>query len=498
MTRSRTAALAACLALALTTAACGKGDADEKFRLWSNNEAGWQEMGSFVADRANSLKDRARALEVLIDEGGQPSQAIRVASKAPDKVELLLELQPALQKMLENPNPKKQGHAKRVLLDMLSVLPDDKKEPTRKMVAKWAFGDLSHDDQPTRVKEKLEQRIRPEEIEALGAEGVQGASIMLGKGIARDGVLEFLKTQKTPEAKAALIEGLRRYHTSKKNVKVSETDLAAIQGTDSVEGFLYFLELYERLLPSEHPDDKAAANLAIQAAIQWTEKPEAKEMIKASWAKVDPVMGRLIAGKNCDDRWWAAQMYVTYRGVEGVKEAFAKLPDDAEYGQSGCAQNDVKLMITDLCNKDIKLLGAEAVRPVLEQSLKSGRMIERILAIRCLTGLGDPVSVGLLKAVDKKDPVSMRVVDPVIVPPFGQNLAVYDLAAIGAEIAEYHQVIDKQAAEGKIDAATAKWRKHYASYSFDRHTTELAAFAEEMAADKVAKDKAKAPGAAAP
>ena len=472
--------------LAAGAAGCQKGDPDENFRLWSNNEAGWEEMANYVADRGNDAKLRTRALEVLIDDGGQPSQAIRVASKAPDKVELLLALQPALQKMLENPNIKKQGHAKRVLFDMLGVLPEDKKTSTRKLIAKWAFGDLSVDDSAARITEKLGQRLRPEEIEALGDEGVAGAEIMLGKAVARDGVVAYLQALKTPAAKAALINGMRRYHKIK-NVKVTEGDLAAIQSTDSVDGLSYFLELYERLLPSQHPDDKAAASLAISAAIQWTEKAESKPQIKAAFdAKLKPIFERLLTGQNADDRWWASQMLVDYDLVPGLKEALAKLPDDGNYGQANFAQNDVKMMITDLCQKDVKALGNDAVRPVLEAALKSTRLIERIVAVRCLTALGDDPSLALLRNYDKKD---NHIVDPIIVPQTRRDVTVSELAASGVEIVEYQRATDKLAAEGKVDAETAKWRKHYAGYSFERRGKALVSFAEERAAEKIAKAK---------
>ena len=487
--RLSTVLAARCALAALLTAGvvgCNKGDPDENFRLWSNNEAGWEEMAAYVADRGNDTKQRTRALEVLIDDGGQPSQVTRVASKAPDKIELLLGLQPALQKMLENPNLKKQGHAKRVLFDMLGVLPEDKKASTRKMIAKWAFGDLSADDSAARITEKLGQRLRPEEIEALGDEGVTGAEIMLGKAVARDGVVAYLQALKTPAAKAALINGMRRYHKIK-NVKVTEGDLAAIQSADSVDGLAYFLELYERLLPSTHPDDKAAASLAISAAIQWTDKAESKPQIKAGFdAKLKPIFERLLVGQNADDRWWSAQMLVNYDGVAGLKAALAKLPDDGNYGQASFAQNDVKMMITDLCSKDVKGLGADVVRPVLEASLKTARLIEHIVAIRCLTALGDDAALVLLRGYDKKD---NHIVDPIIVPQTRADVTVSELASAGVEIVEYQRATDKLAAEGKVDAETAKWRKHYAGYSFERRGKTLIGFAEERAADKVAKAK---------
>ncbi|MFZ4579194.1 MAG: hypothetical protein ACOYOB_12425 [Myxococcota bacterium] len=488
-------ALAATMALAATLG-CGKGDPDENFRLWSNNEAGWDEMATFVGDSANELRLRVRAVEVLVDEGGQPSQALRVTNKAKDQVEVLLGLQPALKKMLENPNVKKQGHAKRVLFDMLSVLPDAKKPAIRKVIADWAFADMSIDDPAARITDKLGQKLRPEELEQLGEEGIPGAEIMLSKAIARDGVVGMLVALKTPASKKALIDGMRRYHKLKKDIKVTEGDLAAIQGTDSLDGFLYFLELYETRGASAHPDDQAAAKLAIAAAIQWTEGASAKTQIKEAWGgdKLKPAITKLLVGKNCDDRWWAAQMFLAYSGLDGLKEVLAKLPDDRNYGLEELANSDVKLMMTDLCAMDIKPLGIEKVRPLFEASLASPRVIERVLALRCLTTLGDDASLALLKNYRKDD---KALVDPIIVPPVGSNMGVSDLAAVFAEVVEYLRAQDTLLAEGKIDADTAKWRKNYASYSFDRRGKVLAAYAEERAAEKIAHDKEKAAKGAA-
>jgi hypothetical protein len=486
---ARSCLTAVCVSSTLALASCGKGDPDENFRLWSNNEAGWEEMQAFVADTGNDAKLRARALEILTDEGGHPGEAVRIAQKAPDKVEVMMALQPALQKMLENPNTKKQGYGKRVLFDMMNVLPADKKAATQEMLAKWAFGDLKPDDSPARIKEKLEQRIRAEEIDGLGNAGVRGAEIMLSKGISRDQIMQYLLGVNTPESHAALINGLRRYHAIK-NVRVSEGDLAAIQKADCIEGFLYWIELYQKLAASQHPDDKAAASQSIVVAIQWSEKEPNKAKIKAAWAaQVKPVMDKLLTGANCDDRWWAAQMLLQYSGVDGLTEVLKQLPIDTNYGQQEFANSDVKMQITDLCKNEIKGLGADVVRPVLLKSLKSEtRLIEQIVAIRCLAALGDDASLAALRAVDKKE---NKIVDPWIVPQDEKDVTIHMLAQASADVVEFVRAVDKQAAEGTIDQATAKARTFYATYSFERQGKKLAAYAESRAAEKVAKDKAK-------
>ncbi len=486
------------LGLGTSVVAC-KGDPEENFRLWSNNEAGWDAMGKYVADRGNDVKLRARALEVLIDEGGQPSQAMRLAEHAPDKVELLLALQPALEKLLVNPNEKKQDHGKRVLMDMIGVLPDDKKAVIRKLIAKWAFEGLTPDMPTEKVVDKLGKRLRPEEIEVLGDEGVYGAEIMLSKGIARDGVIGVLLGMKTPAANHALIAGMRRYHKIK-NVKIADTELGAVQKTDSVEGFLYFVELYLRLQPSSHPDDKAASSMAIAAATQWADAPESAAKIKAGWAQVKPVMEGLVVSKNCDDRWWAGSLLTKYDGVDGVKAVLSKFPDDKNYGLEEFAQNDVKKMMTDWCTQDVKPLGVEKIRPLFEASLQNqGRLIERIIGLRCLVALGDDPSLGVLKAYAAKKGKERDQVptNAIIVPHTNDAVSVADLAQAGAEIIEFCRATDKLAAEGKIDAPTAKWRKFYAQYSFERRGKELEKNSIERAEEKVQRDKDKAQKAGA-
>lgn len=520
--RSLAAIAAAALLSSTLLFGCGKGDPEENFRLWSNNEAGWTEMANYVADQNNEMKLRLRALEVLIDEGGQPSQALRVAAKAADKKELLVALQPWLQKMLETEgNATKQAHAKQVLFDMIgdSGLPEDKKAAIRKGLAKWAFADLTPEDSTQRIKDKLETRMSPQEIQLLGEDGAYGAELMLSKGLARESVMQMLQASTSVASKQALINGLRRYHKLK-NVKVGEGDLAAIQKADCAEGFGYFIELYSRLSQNRpdgrppHQDDKAAASQAVMAAILWSEKPDNQAKIKAGWEKLKPTFDALLVTPNADDRWWAADVITTAMGLDGVREVLTKLPNDENYGKGEFAQNDVKKQITDFCTDKVKPLGGDKVRPLLETSLKSLRVFERIVALRCLVALGDAGALATLKAVDKKDPINGNklidkanpanakpdgsnpaltlAVDAMVVPAEMSGISVYDLARCGADVVEYSMGVDKLAAEGKIDAATAKARKTFAGFSFDRGAKTLGPWAEARAADKVAADKAKA------
>ena len=495
MSRAMAASLALVLILSVALSGCFKKDPEENFNLWSNNQAGWAAMGQFVADPANEQALRVRALEVLA-LNGHPSQVMNVVEKAADKDKLLVELRGRLEKTLKNPNEKLARYAKQVLFEMINKLPDAEKDATRKVIAQWAFGDLSHDDQAKMVAEKLGRRMRPEEIEALGAAGVKGAEIMLAKGIARMEVMTFLAGVKTEESRLALVSGLRRYHKAHKNVKVTNAELGALQGTKHIEGLLYFMELYEELSGSEHPDDQQASSLAIAAAMEWLESKDGKAMLKKNYKeRFKPVAERFLVRKNCDDRWWAAQVLVLNDGIEGLKKVLSTIPDDTNYGVQEFANNDFKMMLTDLCTKDIATLDKAKVREVMLASLESEkRVIQRIIAIRCLVADGGPEAEVALKKYTKKDNL---IIDPIVVPPVAEDLTVSELAAIGYDTIKYRAELAKLLDKGKITAEDVKWRRFYSDFSFDRKGKVLREYAAGRADEKVASDKAKAAEAGA-
>lgn len=493
-TRAKASALALLLIVTVALGGCFKKDPEENFNLWSNNQAGWVQMGKFVADKNNEQALRVRALEVLT-LNGHPSQVMSVVEKAEDKEKLLVELRDRLTKTLKNPNEKLARYAKQVLFEMIGGMPDAEKDKTRQVIADWAFGDLSHDDQAKMVAEKLGRRMRPDEIEALGAAGVKGGEIMLSKGIARMEVLTYMAGVKTDEARIALVSGLRRYHKSHKNVKVTTAELGALQGTKHIEALLYFMELYERLSDSGHPDDLQASSLAIAAAMEWLESPDGKAMLTKNYKeRFKPVADRFLVRKNCDDRWWAAQTKVTYEGIDGLKNVLATIPDDTNYGVQEFAHNDFKMMLTDLCIKDIAKLDKAAVLAALLASLESKRVIERIIAIRCLLADGGPEAAAALKKYGKKDNL---IIDPIVVPPVATDLTVSELAAVAYDTIKYRGELEKLLDKGTITADDVKWRRFYSDYSFDRAGKKLREYASERATEKVARDKAKAEQAAA-
>jgi hypothetical protein len=493
--------------LVLTAAGCG-GDPEDDFRLWSRNEEGFQTMATYVADQSHDTPLRVRALEVLV-ENKRATQVMRVVDKAPDKPALLAGLVPAMEKGLTHANPETQGQSKKALFEILPGLAADKQAAVRKALGKYAFGDLNPQDSAERVAEKLGQRVNVQEIAALGDDGLPGAELMLSKGIKRDEVMALLQESKTPAAAAALINGLRGYHGLKEGkVKVTEIELGAIQKTDSVEGFLYLIELYQKRIKSTHSDDQAAAKNAIAVAADWWEGGEgnkAKEAnrakVKAAWAQVKPAMEAFLQVNNCDDRWLAAQVLTVGEGVAGVQHVLEKIPNDENYSNGSFATTDVKLQITGWCNDDAKPLGADKLLPVYKKSLQSQRLFERVLAVRCLLALGDDASLEALKAVaaDKKDvvnnlayvdranpanpkpandPAKTWAVDAMVVPPKMSKVTIRQLAEVAVDTVAYLRQVDKDLAEGKLDAAAAKKRKLLAGGSFDRKGAALAAFAE--------------------
>ena len=52
----------------LTFSACGERDPEESFALWSNNEAGWAEIGKYISDK-NMFRTQASARSAICRAG---------------------------------------------------------------------------------------------------------------------------------------------------------------------------------------------------------------------------------------------------------------------------------------------------------------------------------------------------------------------------------------------------------------------------------------------
>ncbi|GEM_PF-3534886 len=484
--------IAAVLVVAVALPGCGKKDPEEQFALWSNNEAGFKEMAKFVQGN-NDPKMKARALEVLM-ENGQPSQVREIAAgiKEGERDKVLAELRTAVAKHLKSPNERIQGHAKTVLFDMLDLQSEGEADNTRKLLSDWAFGDMSVDDKAQVIAKKLSKRATRSDIEALGKYGVKGAEILLSKGIEKPGMMAFLQGIKDPAAKTAMINGLRRYHGMKGGkVKISGSDLGFIQRTKHIDGLMYFFEIYEKRGESAHEDDEQASSMAIAAAMQWVESDEGKKLLKDNWkGKFNAVAQRFIKRANCDDRWWAAQVIIQNEGFAGLKWAVENLPDDLNYGNADHANNDVKLMITDFCTKDVSTIKDDKkVHQYWLETLNRDRVIERVIAIRCLVAYGGQEASKALKAYIKarKKLKEEKIIDPIIVPPVMENMTLTDLAVVALDSIAYKADNDKLAAAGKITKDQAKWRNKYTEFTFDRKGKVLRAWAGERADNKLKK-----------
>lgn len=485
------------LAVLIALPGCGKKDPEEQFALWSNNEEGFKEMAKFVQSSANDVAIRARALEVLM-ENGQPSQVRRMAAgvEKADRVKLLAKLREDLGNHLKNPNEKIQAHARTVLMDCLELQEGEEGDKTRKVVGDWAFADMSPDDKAATIAQKLGKRISQADIEKLGKHGVKGAEMMLSKGINKPGMLGFLQGVKDESAKAAIVNGLRRYHAMKGgNIKITNGDLGFLQRTKSLGALLYFFEVYEKRGESAHADDEQASSMAIAAAMDWLDKPNGKKLIADNWAKsFKPLASRFIKRANCDDRWWAAQVMIQNEGLAGLKVAMAALPDDLNYGNPDHANADVKLKITDFCTQDVSTIKDHvAVHKLWIDTLDKDRVIERIIAIRCLVAdAGEDAASAIAKYIKKRKKLKEeKIIDPIIVPPEMTDMTLTDLAVVALDSIKYKAENAKAAAAGKLTKDQLTWRNKYTEFTFDRKDKKLREWSAEMADNRIKKQAAK-------
>jgi len=459
-------------------AGCGKGTPEENFRLWSNNKEGWNQIGLYVKDKNNPIDLRAKALLTLV-ETSHGSVLKDVIKDVPDKPELLALFKEGVVKDFKDPSDELQRRAKEALFHVIDDMSAKDQEATRKLIAEWAFAGLSSADAAEKIKAVIEKRVTDQEIVKLGTESIVASQLLLEKGLSRKGISIHLSTLKTPEAAHALVEGYKKLHQDPK-MKITTDQIGFIQGTGTAEAASYLLELYTKLNKSTHPDDKAAAGDAINAAIVMMADAKIAEEIKKERPKIEPMLTSFLKADKSDDRLLGAQYLIEWNGPDMIGKVIDELPDDQHYAMKDFASNDIKLLLTDLCNDQVAAKAdKDVVIAQIEPRLQAKSPFARAFAVTCLKAIGNEKAEKLLQAVAKDKAQAKVQVWMYLV--LDQGFTIAQLAQNAVDTIAYRREIDALVKAGKLTQKEGDKRKFYAKVDYQEVGKNLAAKAEYRA-----------------
>jgi len=480
--------LVACLGFA----ACDSTVTEDDLQKWTNNEVGLDRLRELMADSHQPFETKVRALEVLVEKklekriGDSPHPVTGDLRKGviseldlKDRQALVSALSERLLRHIEQKDAL-QLAAKDAILMHLRLMTPEAADRAQRVIAKWAFGDLSWEMSQADVRARIESRIGPEQIVLLGRYGIDGAGILLSHGFIAESMTRYIVMSGAPEANATLLRALRRMIPV---YGLQKYQLFALLKTGEPEACAFLFELYR--------DPKADEDLREQAfsfGVQMLDLPKVKA---SSGLAVDELVKIGQAGGG-EDRWLASANIVAMTGQTRLADVLALFKDDKAYGDSG---EDPGKSVMDLCLDLAELEQKSQVAPTMRATLTSGNRIQKAIAVLCLKALGSDVAKPELDAhaatVGKPEDVS-------IADFLGSELTLGKLAQNANEgIAMLAQWTADRAA-GKLDDKGLERKRFLTIVEFELTGDAYSKGIEERFADWLKEQGAAAPGAPQP
>jgi len=404
--------------LAIALVACGGAPEEADLQKWAGSEAGFQRLAVVVRDKEQPLETRVRALEVVVEK----QQELRVRGMVElitdmaDRQTVARTLVDKLAKQVESRAPS-QLAAKDTILMLARYLAPEQLDRVQKVIAAWAFSDITWETPSEELKTKLESRISAGQIADLGPYGLESAAILLANGFIAEQMVRYLSGSPSPDAKPLLLKAFRRFFPAFLNVNPFYLD--SIRKTQDPAGAQLLFQLYQ-----DTKLDQKSRDAAFTVGAMMLDQPTIKGQLEASKPIVDELV-KIGSTPLIEDRWLAAANILTITGGAGLGQVLDLFKDDKTYTEPAANGNS----ILDLCFELYKEAKPSASQPAIEKALASGNRIQKSIAILCsktlvmadmkpalapiaatLSGKGDTSLADFLGEVDsdgKKSPLTL-------------------------------------------------------------------------------------------
>lgn len=392
-------ALLAIIGLSATT--CGGTPDEADLQEWANSEQGFSRLARLARDASMPAELRVRGLEVVVERGQQlrVRGMIERITEMKDRESIVRQLVDSLAAQVEKRAPT-QLAAKDTILLLTRYLPPDQLDHVQRVIAEWAFADISWDTPAPELKTKLEARISAPQIADLGPYGLEAAAILLANGFIAEQMVRYLSKSAAPAAKALLIRAFRRFFTT--FFSVNPFYLDAIRKTQEPAGAKLLLELYQN-----EKLDQRSRDACYSVAAMMLDQPT----IKGRADVAEPIVAELVkigSKKSAEDRWLSAANILAVTNGAGLDRMLALFADDGIYGEPAANSNS----IIDLCFELHRAGRPDTFEPVLAKAIAGGNRVQRAISIICAKVLHlrqlEPTLEALAKRRGKRDDVALQ------------------------------------------------------------------------------------------
>ncbi len=432
------------------------------FSLWSQSAAGLDALTRYVTRSSHAAHYRAEALSVL-GASANAAKVLEIGRKAADWQMVAAELVNLMLARLGAGTPDQNAELRATVLAMAdgvtgtdapADLSPDAAAIAKKRLADWALGGMAAELPPDALKVQA-QRLAEGDLARLG---VGLPPDVLGRWIAGDvrrhEAATALVAQATPEANAALVTGYRQF--LKSGAGPDAEDLRVLGQLGSADGLLLLLNLHASL--EKH--DAVAAQLATMATIRRDVAEMPPQKLDAMFEKLDPLLEALLHLRNADDRWWAAELLITWRGLDGLRRVLTDMAVDDHYQKPEWHTLDPKKALAHLARDVIAPIGPQKLQPLLLATLVRNQAMGKVIAVTALKALADDASVQALKTLGDETDVAGLL-------DLAGPLSVHDLALAAVDVCKYFAEVEASERAGKLDAASAEKHRAAAFATYD-------------------------------
>lgn len=435
------------------------------YEAWQRGPAGVTAAERFSSEVQRNSGFRAQAL-AAVARGESFAQVPSSGRKAADwRDNLAPTLTRLLLGALHDPDPKVQHRAHAVLLQLAAPTPGrdgdldaETGAQVRTAVADWAFAGVVAGRPAAEIRRLAEARLDDGDVLKLGDVASEPLQEWIAADVRRHEAAAALLAANTPASGAALVKGYRRLFAA--GPGIDARDLQALGQEGSIDAAVLLLDLHASLAPL----DQANAVTATAALMTTTRQvlgglAKAKAMgevaessaltsaLAERFDRVESHMEGLLALRHADDRWWAAELLIDYRGVAGLRRVLAGLVTDEHYRQPRWHTVDPKLAMAELARDHVARLGIDA-EPALLSALSGRSSIGKVVAVAGLKALGTEGALSALRTATDGTEVSGLIDSP-------DKLTVRDLALAAMDVYRFYSEVEAEFAAGKLSRATA-------------------------------------------
>lgn len=465
--------------------------------LWSTATApALAATARYAADAQRAPAFRAEALANLTLTPAW-KQVLDFGRKAKDWPDVARVLSVLLARQLADPDLSKARQAKSLLLELADASKEKPEvsgeagEAARLAVVGWAMGPLTTSSLPEEIRAQLAARLEPGDLAKLGPTAAPTLDLWIAADVDRHRAANLLADAATPETYAAMVRGYRKHLT--RGGLLDAADLSVLARSRSVDVTLLLLDGYanhERVADRSQQREQRALMLALRQQVSALRAAKGKDTLALQFDRLEAHLESMLQARFADDRYWAADLLITFREGDGLRRVLERMQADDHYRDTQWHDVDPKKLLAHLVRDAVVPLGKGAL-PRAISALSAKNAMGKVLAVATIKQLGDDGTMAALRTNADDTDVSMLLALP-------EPVSVRELCRSAVEVRKLWREVDAARAAGTISAKTVERYKRASTLVFHLTDKPLRVEIDRLVQEDAAADPGPEPPAEQP